>query len=260
MMNDLSRIIDDYYHWLSAKTHLIEDEKTGWTAISTPFTGIFNDGIEIYCKRQNGKWILSDAGETTNSLEESGISIGRSPKRKQFVERIVKNYGVVEKEGEFYVEASRENFSQKKHYLLQAILELHDLEYLSTKAVRSFFKENVENDLIKRRVIHTKDVKFTGYNGLDYHFDFHFPAFDKEIVLKATEQIRQGTISAFVYSWQNVKKIREEKNKKSFEATILVNDFSHEPKSDLMDALTMEGIMTHRWSKKEAFYKYISGH
>lgn len=256
-MNELSKILDDYYNWLRSKTHIIEDEQTDWTAIATPFTGIFNDGIEIYCKRKNGKWILSDGGETINLLEESGVSISRSPKKKQFVDGIVKNYGVNESKGEFYVEANIENFLQKKHYLLQAILELHDLEYLSEKTVRSLFKEDVENHLNEKRIIHVRDVKFAGYNGLDYHFDFHFPKFDKEIVLKASEQLRQSTISSFVYSWQNVKKLREEHNKKSFEATILVNDLSHEPKSDLMEALAIEGVQTHRWSKIEEFDKYI---
>ena len=257
-MNELSKILDDYYNWLRSKTHIIEDERTDWTAISTPFTGIFNDGIEIYCRRNNGKWILSDGGETLNLLEESGVQINRSPKRKNFVDSIVKNYGVSENNGEFLVEANRENFSQKKHYFLQAILELHDLEYLSEKTIRSLFKEDVENYLNERKIIHTRDVKFTGYNGLDYHFDFHFPKFDKEIVLKATEQLRQSTISSFVYSWQNVKKQREEHNNKSFEATILVNDHSYEPKSDLVEALTIEGVKTYRWSRKEAFNEYLS--
>lgn len=257
-MNELSKIVDEYYTWLRAKTHVINDELTQWTAISTPFNGIFNDRIEVYCKKENGKWILTDGGETLNLLEEVGVQINRSTKRKSIVDSIIKNYGIGERSGEFFTEANKDNFSQKKHNLVQALLELHELEYLSEKTVRSLFKEDVERHLNEKRIIHTRDIKFAGYNGLDYHFDFHFPKFNSEIVLKASDQLNKSTVSSFVYSWQNVKKLREEHNKKESQAAILINDVNNKPKPDLIEALSIEGVKTFNWSNKSAFEKYIS--
>src|SRR5690625_6287059 len=82
MNTELKILIDDYYRWLRSQTHLIEEEETGWTAISTPYTGIFNDGIEIYCRKEKGNWILTDGGDSLKLLEEVGVSISRSKKRK----------------------------------------------------------------------------------------------------------------------------------------------------------------------------------
>lgn len=258
MSTELSHLMDEYYKWLRSQTHLIEDEQTGWSAISTPYTGIFNDGIEIYCRKKNGKWLLSDGGESLSLLEQVGLQVSRSPKRKKMVRHIVNNYGIVWEDDELYVEATDNNFIQKKHYLLQALLELHELEQLSERTVKSLFKEDVESYLQEKKILFTKDVKFTGYNGLDYHFDFQVPKHEEEYVLKAADSLRKNTISSFVFSWRNVKKVREKYMDKSFEAALVINDVDQEPKADLIDALQLEGIEVRYWSDKEAFAELLT--
>jgi len=251
MNTELSQLIDAYYKWLRSQTHLIEDESTGWAAISTPYTGIFNDGIEIYCKKKNGKWLLSDGGESLKLMEEIGLEISRSPKRKQILQHFINNYGILWDKDELFVEATEKNFIQKKHYLLQALLEVHELEQLSERTVKSLFKEDVESYMQQEKVLFTKDVKFTGYNGLDYHFDFQVPKFEKEYVVKAANFLQKNTISSFVYSWQNVKKVREKHIDKSFEAAVVLNDVEHEPKADLIEALELENVEVYYWSDKK---------
>lgn len=258
MSTELSHLMDEYYKWLRSRTHLIDDDQTGWTAISTPYAGIFNDGIEIYCKKNNGKWLLSDGGEALKLLEQVGLQISRSPKRKELVQHIVNNYGIVWERDELFVEATNKNFIQKKHYLLQALLEIHELEQLSERTVKSLFKEDVETYLKEEKILYTKDVKFTGYNGLDEHFDFQIPKFEKEYVLKAADSLRKNTISSFVYSWRNVKQVREKHTDKSFEAALVLNDVEHEPKSDLVEALQLEGVQVHYWSDKDKFVQSLS--
>lgn len=251
MNTELKILIDDYYKWLRSQTHLIDENETGWTAISTPYTGIFNDGIEIYCRRHNGNWTLTDGGDSLKLLEEVGVSISRSKKRKRILQRIVNNYGISVDNDELTVEATDNNFIQKKHYLLQALLEIHELEQLAEHTVKSLFKEDVESYLDEQDILYTKDVKFTGYNGLDYHFDFQIPKRKKECVLKAANSIQKNTISSFVYSWQNVKKVREKHIDKSFEAAVVLNDVEHEPKADLIEALELENVEVYYWSDKK---------
>ena len=251
MNTELKILIDDYYQWLRSQTHLIGDEETGWTAISTPYTGIFNDGIEIYCRRSNGSWTLTDGGDSLKLLEQIGVNISRSKKRKRILQRIVNNYGINLNDDELSVEATDKNFIQKKHYLLQALLEVHELEQLAEHTVKSLFKEDVEAYLDEQNILYTKDVKFTGFNGLDYHFDFQVPKRNKEYVLKAANSLQKNTISSFVYSWQNVKKLREKNISKSFDAALILNDVEHEPKSDLLEALQVEKVEIYYWSDKE---------
>lgn len=251
MNTELKNLIDDYYRWLRSETHLIDDEATGWTAISTPYAGIFNDGIEIYCRRDNGNWVLTDGGDSLKLLEEVGVNINRSKKRKRILQRIINNYGINLDRAELTIEATSNNFIQKKHYLLQALLEVHELEQLAEHTVKSLFKEDVESYLDKQDILYTKDVKFTGYNGLDYHFDFQVPKREKEYVLKAANSLQKNTISSFVYSWQNVKKIRERNISKPFDAALILNDVEHEPKPDLLEALQVENVEIYYWSDKE---------
>jgi hypothetical protein len=251
MKSELSNLLDQYYQWLRSQTHLIENENSYWTAISTPYTGIFNDGIEIYCKKDHNKWLLSDGGDALKRLEQVGLPISRSKKRKDLLRHILNNYGISQKEEELFVETNNENFIQKKHYLLQALLEVHELEQISERRVKSLFKEDVESYLSERKVLFTKDVKFIGYNGLDYHFDFQVPKTDKEYVVKAANTIQKNTLKSFVFNWKNVKSVRE--NGKSFDAAIILNDEENEPKADLIEAFEIEGVEIYYWSAKDKF-------
>lgn len=257
MKTELSILIDEYYEWLKSQTHLLEDQHTGWTAISTPYAGIFNDGIEIYCKKIDDKWKLSDGGETLNLLEQIGLKVSRSPKRKKILQRIVNNYGINWERGELFVDATDKNFVQKKYYLAQALLEIHDLEQLTERKVKSLFKEDVESYLKKDEVLYTKDVKFTGYNGLDYHFDFQVPKHEKEYVIKAANSLRKNTISSFVYSWKSVKEVRERNIEKLFAAAVILNDSEREPKAGLIEALEIEGVEIYYWSTKNKFVEAL---
>jgi hypothetical protein len=251
MIDDLKILIHDYFDWLKNRTHLIKNEDSDYIAIATPFTGIFNDGIEIYCKRQNGNWLLSDGGDTLTLLEESGVNLTKSKKRYEILDNILKNYGLHFENHEITVTATKDNFNQKKHNLLQALLELHELEHLSEQNVKSYFKEDVDNYFRENRILAAKDIKLTGYNGLDYHFDFQIPKFDKEFVVKTTGSLKKNTISTFVHAWTNVKQLREKNTRKTLDAAVIINDMEKQVKKELMEALQIEGVKPLLWSKKE---------
>ena len=87
-MIDINKLIDDYYHWLKSRTDLFTNPDTGWTQISTPFSGLFNDPVEIYAKSINGKILLSDDGLTFRNLDLLGASVTRSQRRKEILNKI----------------------------------------------------------------------------------------------------------------------------------------------------------------------------
>ena len=105
--------ISKYYKWLKEKTVAKQDEQSGWVAVSTPFLGLFNDPIEIYMKMEGENILLSDDGATLSNLELSGASVTRSPKRKEWMEFILLNYGVTIENGELFVKANLQDFPQK---------------------------------------------------------------------------------------------------------------------------------------------------
>lgn len=114
-MSWIDQLINDYYRFLRQKTVITELPSSEWIEISTPFTDVFNDTIEIYAKKGNGKIILSDDGRTLKNLELSGVEISRSHNRKEMFERILLNYGVRLENKELIAEATEITFPQKKN-------------------------------------------------------------------------------------------------------------------------------------------------
>lgn len=128
----VNELIDKYYEFLKERTSVITSTESDWIVISTPFIGLFNDMIEIYVKKENGKIVLSDDGVTLKNIELLGPPISRSPKRKDLFENILLIYGVQLHGDELMIEATENNFAQKTHNLISAISEINDM-YMTDK-------------------------------------------------------------------------------------------------------------------------------
>lgn len=130
-MNWVDNSIKEYYDWLCKKTIVTKDEQTGWSEITTPFLGLFNDNIQIYAKLENGKLILSDDGLTLANLELAGAPVLRSLKRKEWMDMIFLNYGISLHGDELQATGTEKDFNQKKHNLISAISEISDMAMLA---------------------------------------------------------------------------------------------------------------------------------
>ena len=67
MINEIQKLLDQYLVWLRDKTALRQVE--GWIEITTPYLDRHNDYLQIYVKRQNGGFILTDDGYTIDDLK-----------------------------------------------------------------------------------------------------------------------------------------------------------------------------------------------
>ncbi|MDD4604118.1 MAG: DUF1828 domain-containing protein, partial [Bacteroidales bacterium] len=135
MNNWVNELIDKYYDFLKGRTSVITETGTDWAVISTPFLGLFNDTLDVYAKKENGKILLSDDGMTIKNLDLIGSTISRSPKRKELLDRILLNYGIQFNDNEFITEATEQTFAQKKHNLISAISEINDMYMLAKHTV-----------------------------------------------------------------------------------------------------------------------------
>jgi hypothetical protein len=112
-MNWIDKSIEEYYNWLRNKTIVLKSENTDWNTIITPLLGLFNDNIEIYAKLENDKVILSDDGVTFSNLELAGAPIMRPPKRKEWLDMILLNYGIVLENNELKAVGNEKIFFKK---------------------------------------------------------------------------------------------------------------------------------------------------
>jgi len=250
-MNWVNSMIDDYYSWLREKTIIESSKISDWYSIDTPFLGAFNDTIELFAFRKNGTILLSDNGETLNNLELQGVNIQGSKKRREILDSILLSYGLNQNEKELLIEATEKNFPQKKHNFLSAILEINDLNILSKSNVHSIFKEDVRQHLEGLDVIFTPDFISKGSTGLEFTFDFQIAKKDKETVIKSFNSINKSTLSTFLFSWEDIKPVREKVSKKDVNAIAVINDIDKSIKSEFLEALKSKNAEYILWSERD---------
>ncbi|HEV7348336.1 DUF1828 domain-containing protein [Telluribacter sp.] len=256
-MSWINEYIDNYYHFLREKTVLREDPHSGWVAISTPFLGAFNDAIEIYAKKQNGHVLLSDDGETLRNLELNGVQLSRSARRRELLDQILLNYGVRVQNNELCTEATEQNFPQKKLNLLAAISETNDLYYLAKHTVASVFREDVREYLEEQDIIYTPHFIAKGSTGLEFTFDFQIAYRQTEIVVKSFNFLNKLNLPHFLFTWDDIRKVREKQSEKRVVGLAVINDQDHEIKGELLDAIQSQGAEYILWSQRHQEHNII---
>jgi len=251
-MSWVTGLVSEYYSWLKDNTIILDSTFSGWTLINTPFVAAFNDHIELYAKRDNEKITLSDNGETLNNLGLLGVSVSRSKTRQELLNSILVNYGVRQKENELLIEFRAEDFAQKKHNFLSAILEINDLYVLSETSVVSVFKEDVRLYLEELGLVYTVDFPSKGTTGLEFMFDFQIAKREKEIVIKAFNSLTKTNLPNFLFSWEDIKPVRERVSKKSVKAVAIVNDSQKTVKPEFIEALSTKQADYIPWSSRNS--------
>lgn len=247
MINEIQDLMDQYVKWLRRKTSLREVD--GWIEITTPYLDRHNDYLQIYVRRQNGSYILTDEGYILDDLEQSGCKLD-SPKRTALLNMTLNGFGIKLTQGALEVRASPEDFALRKHNLIQAMLAVNDLFYLALPMVSSLFYEDVVTWLDQNDVRYIEKVKFTGKSGYDHLFDFAIPKSKRhpERILKAINRPNRDEAQSAAFAWFDTKEVRSPDSK----AYALLNDSEREISSSVMDALEKYEVMPVPWSKRGA--------
>lgn len=263
-MNTIESLVSDYYSFLKDNTVVADDPLSGWTQISTPLLNTFNDAIDLYAKRpggihrgrgpQNGHIVLSDDGETIRNLELCGVSITRSPKRKQLFQQVLLNYGVQWQESnkELTVQADEKNFPQKKFNLLSAILEINNLYVFSKHTVASAFAEDVEGYLKEQDLIVTPHFIVRGSTKLEFTFDFQIALPQTELVVRAFNTINSMNLPHFLFAWEDIKETRQRQARKEVIGLAIINDENKEVKPEYLEALRAKKASHILWSERHS--------
>ena len=110
---NIDAMLDSYADWI--RSEIVTAKFGEYTQITTPFLDHLNDYIQIYVKvDQDGQIKMSDDGYIINNLALSGVSINRSPTRKQRLEKTLRSFGVSMIKDEIISSATVEDFPQKK--------------------------------------------------------------------------------------------------------------------------------------------------
>ena len=124
VIDDIRSLLDQYTKWLRDKTSL--RQISDWIEISTPYLDRHNDCLQIYAKRQNGGYLLTDDGYIIEDLQQSGCKLDTG-KRQALLNMTLNGFGIRLNDGRLEIQASPDNFAVRKHNLVQAMLAVNDL-------------------------------------------------------------------------------------------------------------------------------------
>jgi hypothetical protein len=246
MIDDIQHLMNTYHAWLKDKTVLREIDQ--WVEITTPYLDRHNDYLQIYAKRANGGFVLTDDGYIIEDLEQSGCKL-ESPKRQDLLKLTLNGFGVQLDGKTLQVHASAENFALRKHNLVQAMLAVNDMFYLAVPMVASLFYEDVVTWLDLHDIRYTPKVKFTGKTGYDYLFDFVIPKSRRqpERILQTINRPNRNSAEAVVLSWIDTKEVRSTDSR----AYALLNDSDQSVSQAVIDALRSYDVQPVVWSQRE---------
>ncbi len=246
MIGEIQSLLDQYWIWLRDRTSLRQIDD--WTEITTPYLDRHNDCLQIYAKRDNGGFVLTDDGYVLEDLEQSGCKID-SAKRQALFRTTLNGFGVKVNEKALEVRASPDNFALRKHNLVQAMLAVNDLFYLASSTIASLFHEDVVAWLDLSDIRYTPSVKFTGKSGYDHRFDFVIPKsrVQPERVLRAINRPSRDTAQAMAFSWVDIREVRSLESR----AYAILNDSDQPISASVLDAMRSYDVHPVPWSGRD---------
>ena len=247
MISDIKRLTDEYHLWLKDKTVIREIDQ--WAEITTPYLDRHNDYLQIYARKENGGFLLTDDGYTIADLEQSGCKL-ESRRRKELLQMTLNGFGVRLDGAALQVHTSADNFALRKHSLVQAMLAVNDMFYLAAPVITSLFYEDVVTWLDASEIRYTPKVKFTGKTGYDHLFDFVIPKSRQqpERVLHTINHPDRRASQTVVMSWVDTRGVRSADSR----AFALLNDSDHPVSPDVLEALRSYHVEPVAWSERES--------
>ncbi|MDE2748851.1 MAG: DUF1829 domain-containing protein [Chloroflexota bacterium] len=248
MIAEFHELKDRYFSWLKDKTtlHAIDD----WVEVTTPFLDRHNDYMQIYVRRDESGYLLTDDGYTISDLEMSGCHLDTT-KRQNLLASTLRGFGVQrdKQTNELFVNASDQSFPVRKHNLIQAMLAVNDLFYLASPYVASFFLEDVESWLDTHGIRYSPRVKLTGVSGFDHHFDFVIPKSRShpERMLLSLNRPDRAHVERTMFAWEDTKGTRSSEAN----AYVLLNDTDQNITETALTALRAYKVNPILWSERE---------
>lgn len=252
-MSEIDALVEGYWRFLRDRTALKTVRE--WTEITTPYLDRHNDYIQIYAKKSDKGFMLTDGGEILADLEQSGCSIG-SPKRQLVLKSVLNGFGVEQAGGALQVYATADNFALRKHNLIQAMLSVNDMFFLASSTVEAIFFDDVASWLESVDARFTARVKFPGKSGFDHMFDFVIPKskVGSERIIRAINSPSRTTTLNFITAWLDTRESRPE----NAEPYAFLNDNERPIGGNVSDALRNYGITPVEWSLRDQFRERLA--
>lgn len=255
-MSVTDQLISSYTEWFRQNISA-EEIKEDIIEITSPFLDRHNDFLQIYATIKDGKIHLTDDGFIINDLAMSGCSVDNTPRRKEIFQSILNGYGVKRSyRDELYVSATFENFPQRKHMLLQAMMAINDMFMTSHSNVSTIFFEEVEKFFIENGIRYSDQISLTGKIGLTHTYDFIISGFKEtpDRLISTVNNPSPDRAKIEIFGWNEIKDTR----RRPTSLYVFLNDKNKQIAPDIIAAFDEYGITGVPWSQRNQYTEELS--
>jgi hypothetical protein len=249
MISEIEQSITEYSQWLRDRTEVRAITGTDWAEITTPLLNHNNDHLQIYVRRQDNGFLLTDGGDTLTEVEMAGVNVGL-PRRRDRIRSILNGFGVRQDDnGALEIHATSRDLPERKHQLLQAMLAVDGLYVLSASSVMSLFQEDVATWFDFFEIRYVPDVAFTGKTGLTQRFDYAIPKSHHapERLIEAISRPNRSTMENFIFKWTDVQETRPQEST----AYAILNDEGTPVNPSILDGFRAYDIQPILWTNRD---------
>jgi hypothetical protein len=244
---NIQEMINDYANWL--KNEIVVSKFGEYYELTTPYLDRFNDYLQIYVKQEeNGRITLTDDGYIIGNLLSSGISFRKGSKRKNMLDKIIRNFSLHLDDNAITTEATPADFPVKKHLMVQAMLNIDDMFETRPDNVKDLFTEDIEIFFDANEIYYSKDFSLIGKTGSLYSYDFHFQRTKQkpERFCKAINKLRESNRNMTIFNWIDT----QEKRNNEGSLIVIIND-ENTINSKEIDAFKSYNIETVLFSQRQ---------
>ena len=240
---NIQKLIEDYAAWL--KSEITFDKIGEYFEITTPYLDNANDYIQIYVKQDGNGVFFSDDCATIHGLKMHGIQINSN--RKLYLEKILGQYDVKLKGDEMVTRAAENNFAQKKHLFIQAVLRIGDMFSDPQSKESSFFLDDIQDFFAEQEIYYSENVQFTGISGFSHNYDFLLQRSKTkpERLCQAVNNPNNSSMGNILFAWNDTKPARKNES----QLIVILNDRNYMAKG-IEDAFLNYEAKVVRWSER----------
>lgn len=175
----------------------LEPEGVDRFVILTPFRFEDGDHYDIALKREGNRWIITDEASTLMHLsywlDDKALESGN---RREIVTNALSVFSVENRNGEFIIPVTEDNFGDALFNFLQALTKVTDVSYLSREMVRSTFLEDFRQFM--RETVPPERLEF----------DWHDPQHDPSVLYPVDCRVNSMKRPIFVFALQSEERVQ----------------------------------------------------
>jgi hypothetical protein len=218
---DIQKMTDNYTVWLRKEiTTAVFGE---YIELTTPYLDRFNDYLQMYAKyNPDGTISLTDDGYIIGSLISSGMKFKKGSNSLKLLQKIAAKYSVSIVDEDITTIATPNDFPQKKHMMVQAMLAIDDLYIVSPDPVKNYLLEDIETYFVANDIFYSTDFSLLGKSGTIYTYDFHLQRTKEkpERFCKGFNKLNMSKRDLTLFNWMDT----QEKRGVSSELIVIYND------------------------------------